>query len=309
MKRILSLFLVFIICFCFVGCGSDKFVNENAYSPLLYKVSDEDSTIWLFGSVHVATKDMYPLPDYIKSAFDNSDILAVEADIIALEQNASVLGEQMAKFIYKDGTTISDNVSKETYEKAKKILEKEESYNAFVDFYNASMWANTINNFLYTNLGYDSNLGLDSHFLQSAKDSGKTIYEIESVEAQYDMLSGFSKELQAFMLEDAVKTYNDKKAKEAIEKLIKSWYNGDEQGIIESNTADTSECTEEEKALLEEYNNAILTKRNIAMTDYAEKALQTDKDVFICVGAAHIVGDGAIVDLLCERGYEVTKVK
>ena len=45
------------------------------------------------------------------------------------------------------------------------------------------------------------------------------------------------------------------------------------------------------------------------MTDYAEKALQTDKDVFICVGAAHIVGDGAIVDLLCERGYEVTKEK
>ena len=45
------------------------------------------------------------------------------------------------------------------------------------------------------------------------------------------------------------------------------------------------------------------------MTDFAEDALASGKEVFICVGAAHIVGDGAMAQLLAQRGYTVTLVK
>ena len=47
----------------------------------------------------------------------------------------------------------------------------------------------------------------------------------------------------------------------------------------------------------------------IQMTDFAEKALKDGDSVFICVGTAHIVGEGAMVDLLRDRGYTVEIVK
>ena len=45
------------------------------------------------------------------------------------------------------------------------------------------------------------------------------------------------------------------------------------------------------------------------MTDFAEDALASGDEVFICVGAAHVVGEGAMADLLAKRGYTVTLVK
>jgi uncharacterized protein YbaP (TraB family) len=44
------------------------------------------------------------------------------------------------------------------------------------------------------------------------------------------------------------------------------------------------------------------------MADYAEEALKSGKEIFICVGAAHVVGEGAVADLLAQRGYTVELV-
>jgi uncharacterized protein YbaP (TraB family) len=49
----------------------------------------------------------------------------------------------------------------------------------------------------------------------------------------------------------------------------------------------------------------MVTQRNISMADFAEEALDSGKEVFICVGAAHVVGPGAMADLLTQRGYTV----
>ena len=45
------------------------------------------------------------------------------------------------------------------------------------------------------------------------------------------------------------------------------------------------------------------------MTDYAVDALASGEEIFICVGAAHVVGDGAIADNLRELGYTVEVVR
>ena len=44
------------------------------------------------------------------------------------------------------------------------------------------------------------------------------------------------------------------------------------------------------------------------LADFAEQALSSGKEIFICVGAAHIVGDGAVADLMSQRGYTVERV-
>lgn len=332
MKRWIACLLSLVLCFSLVACGNQEEKDEktlettenaelteekiaqtetegeaesNKNTPLLYRVTDGDGhVLWLFGSIHVGIEEYTTLPDYVLDAFEGSDSLAVECDVTAIENNAVEQIKVLKYLVYRDGTKIRDHVSEELYAKSVKILEENNLYNKALDSYCPAMWASTISSLLYTKAGFDPEAGVDLQLLSMAKESEKELLEIESVAFQYEMLGSFSEELQELYLEDAVEEYeNSEESTKELEKLLKAWASGDEEGLIEI-TRD-GEIPEEETELYEEFNKAMLTDRNEGMTDFAVDALQSGKEVFICVGAAHVVGKGAMVDLLTELGYTV----
>lgn len=326
MKKLLSLLLVLVMCLSFVACGTN---NETATAdtatteattapvskgstPLLYKAtSDNGGEVWLFGSIHVGNDDMYPLPDYVNNAYNEADSLAVEVDVIDMEENAMDYVADYQKVMYLDGTTIKDHISEDLYNDAVKILEDNDYYTSMLDYYYPSMWSSFIEVFEYENCGYDSKKGIDMHLLNLAKENKKNIVEIESASSQITLLGEFSEELQILQLEEVVAGYNTEESKTYLKDLVSAWTSGNEESITAIICEDSSseDYTEEEMKLLEEYNQKMLVDRNILMTDFAEKALKDGDSVFICVGTAHIVGEGAMVDLLRDRGYTVEIVK
>lgn len=326
MKKLLSLLLVLVMCLSFVACGTN---NETATAdtatteattapvskgstPLLYKAtSDNGGEVWLFGSIHVGNDDMYPLPDYVNNAYNEADSLAVEVDVIDMEENAMDYVADYQKVMYLDGTTIKDHISEDLYNDAVKILEDNDYYTSMLDYYYPSMWSSFIEVFEYENSGYDSKKGIDMHLLNLAKENKKNIVEIESASSQITLLGEFSEELQILQLEEVVAGYNTEESKTYLKDLVSAWTSGNEESITAIICEDSSseDYTEEEMKLLEEYNQKMLVDRNILMADFAEKALKDGDSVFICVGTAHIVGEGAMVDLLRDRGYTVEIVK
>ena len=75
--------------------------KNDAISPLHYKVNDgEGNTAWLFGSIHVGQDHFYPLPDYVTEAYENSDALAVEADMVTFHTDMEVQTQALMKLIY-----------------------------------------------------------------------------------------------------------------------------------------------------------------------------------------------------------------
>ena len=326
MKKLLSLLLVLVMCLSFVACGTN---NETATAdtatteattapvskgstPLLYKAtSDNGGEVWLFGSIHVGNDDMYPLPDYVNNAYNEADSLAVEVDVIDMEENAMDYVSDYQKVMYLDGTTIKDHISEDLYNDAVKILEDNDYYTSMLDYYYPSMWSSFIEVFEYENCGYDSKKGIDMHLLNLAKENKKNIVEIESASSQITLLGEFSEELQILQLEEVVAGYNTEESKTYLKDLVSAWTSGNEESITAIICEDSSseDYTEEEMKLLEEYKQKMLVDRNILMADFAEKALKDGDSVFICVGTAHIVGEGAMVDLLRDRGYTVEIVK
>ena len=69
------------------------------------------------------------------------------------------------------------------------------------------------------------------------------------------------------------------------------------------------EGTEENSEAYHEYTEALTGQRDVDMTQYAVEALQSGEEIFICVGAAHIVGEGAVAENLRELGYTVEIVR
>lgn len=330
-KRILSLLLSLVIIAGLAACGykesepkqkpaaeiwgadsSATVSGETSdITPLLYKVTDSYGNVaYLFGSIHVGYDKMYPLPDYVINAYEQSDVLAVECDIVAYEEDPSDDMEFIYSFLYTDGTTISDHIDRNTYKAAVRILEQNDSYNTFMDYYTPYLWADLINSFMTQDSRYTYEYGIDRHFIHEAYDDNKTIDEIESVEFQQQMMINFSPDLQEMLLQSAVEDYNSGYHERQIRELVNTWCSGNENELIKFAETDVDDAalSEREKQLLQEYNNAVLVERNLSMTDYAEAVLASGDTVFICVGSAHVVGDGGMTGLLRSCGYTVEAV-
>lgn len=307
MKRLILWLLIFAMCFALCACQGS---TRQETKPLLYRVTDESgNAVWLFGSIHVGREEYYPLPDYVLNAFDGADALAVEADIVAFEEDVNQQVEAMMPLVYLDGTTIKDHISQELYDQSVAALEGFDTYMSALDMYCPALWSSLIDSLLIEQLGADSNLGIDRHLLERAKETQKEILEIESAASQYQMLADFSDEVQALMLEGSVEMCQDPDAARGdLKELMDLWASGDEQAFATYLAGSDEDMTAEEKELYEEYNQAMLTNRNLLMAEHAEGALLSGKEVFICVGAAHVIGEGSMTQLLAQWGYTVERI-
>lgn len=290
----------------------DEEKNESQIKPLLYKVSDDKGNyIWLFGSIHVGEEYYYPLPDYVLDAFDSSDCLSVEIDMVALEKDTALMTKAISRIIYTDGTTIKDHLSADVYDEGVKILKDNKLYFNVMDHYMPALWGSLIDNILYEKIGAKPELGIDMHLLNRAYDQEKPVREVESAEFQYGMMADFSPELQEQLLKESINNYLNRvdESKEELKMLSETWAKGDEAQFEKVLNEEPEFKNDNEKKLYEEYNKALIIDRNLGMTHYAEQAIASGKKVFICVGAAHIVGKGAMAELLEERGYKVELIR
>lgn len=339
MKRIVALLLAFLLAFSLLACenqederNADKEANqviqeenpkddlndneeaddpetEVASTPLLYKVTDSEGHVaWLFGSIHAGRDDFYPLPDYVVEALTSSHSLAVEFDIVAFEKDLTAQIAVLQAMIYTDGTTIKDHIPAELYEEAVAVLEDAGMYNAMLDYYVPILWSSFIDSSQYEIIGADTELGIDRYLLNVAKQAGKPILDVESAELQYNMLANFSEELQIFLLRQSIESAKDPEtAKENLAAMMDIWASGDEEAFREYLTEE-EELADDEVALYEEYYKAMATDRNGSMADFVAEALESGENVFICVGAAHVIGPGGLLELLPVRGYTVERV-
>ena len=121
--------------------------------------------------------------------------------------------------------------------------------------------------------------------------------------------AGYSEELQEHLLLEAV-SYDPWSYQEGVLELYEMWCSGDEAALIAylSEEEDTSEMTEEEIALYEEYWTAMSTDRNAGMLEVAKQYLSGDKLVFFAVGLAHLLAEDGLVNTLRDAGYTVELV-
>lgn len=330
LNQFLTCFLILVLCLSLFGCGGEVEVldttqpvteaatqpaetdapQESTISPALYRVTDENGhTLWLFGSIHVGTEDFYPLPDYVMDAYNGSDALAVEIDIVAMEADLAGQMNLVKMMMYTDGTTISQHIPADTYERAVAILQENQLYNFVLDMYFPAMWWSTIETLAYEKAGAHAEYGIDQNLLLIAKEDSKEILEVESAELQYGLMAGFSEDLQAMLLQSAVDSYEDSAQTAAdCQALLDMWSSGDVDAFSAYLQEEETFEDESQRLLYAEYTEKLITERNQTMTEYAKNALLSGKEVFLCVGAAHIIGEGAIAENLRQLGYTVELV-
>ena len=288
-----------ILCLALVTSCSTPTDNEDTSPSFLWEVSSDTNTVYILGSVHVATADIYPLAEAIENAYEVADYLVVEIDTNAVS-TSEMTTLLMEKGMYPSGESLRDNVSDDLYSRLSQRLRELDSRGLLLSSMNLfEPWvvATTITELDYMELDYEVEYGIETHFLDKAEADGKDILELESAEFQLDIFDSMSYELQIIMLEDAV---DNPVTEDVMEALFEAWSTGDtikmEQMVFEG-------IEEDENYRI--FSNIIIDERNFQMVDKIEQYLQDDETCFVVVGAGHLVGENGIINLLDSKGYTV----
>jgi len=274
---------------------------QDGSTPLIWEARSNSNTIYLFGTIHVGARKMYPLSPAVEKAFSDSRVLALEAD--PTEPGPAL--ESMASAAYKPPDNIANHISPELMGKVEKVLPQVGLPIEYARLMRPALLAMTIAVIEVGRQGYDPNLGLDVHFARLAKQQGKPIVELESLSDQLALLQGFSPALQAGMLEAAVESVQSGTLATDLRDLVSAWRTGNVDGLQAQLQKDTDDLPPE---LAREYDDALYTARNRGMAQKVTAMLEGSEPTFVAVGAGHLLGPTGLVELLQAKGYRLRKL-
>jgi len=288
--------IIFIIIILMIAA----FAYAGEYSNFFWQVEKGDVTVNLCGSVHLMKPGYYPLREEIEQAFEESDILVLEFDINKIDMN-KIQELINTKGLYPEGDSLKTNLGEEYY--GKLGFELAEYKYTLESVKNQKPWymTMTLSSVRVSELGYTAEGGTDLYFAQKAK-GHKEIQQLETAEAQFEMLSSMDEHIQIEYLKELI----DKREEfnQEVEELMQSWIAGDDSTMYRLMNEEIKENPE-----LAGYYDKLFTERNLNMTDKIEQYLAEDneKEYFVVVGSGHYLGEDGIVNLLRERGYSVVR--
>lgn len=272
-----------------------------ASQPLLWQVQDKDSRVrlYLFGSLHYGDEAFYPLPDAVLQAHRDSDVLAVELDIdaldgekvrAALKQYGYYPGEknlqtQLGEKMWKTLTQVSENLGGDAQQ-----LKQFKPWLAALQLTNMQL----------ARSDYQQTLGLDKYFLTASRDK-KIILELESLDEQMQLFNQLSDAEQVEFLQV---TLNEQgKAEESLKRLADAWYQGDEPTLNELVFRSFRQ-----RKLGHRLYQFIFVERNKQMLKTIDAYMKKAQKIFLVVGIGHMLGEDGLVALFQAQGYQVTLV-
>jgi uncharacterized protein YbaP (TraB family) len=291
----LQLFLAFAV--AHLGLAQEKKAAATAARHSLWKVQGKNCSLYLLGSVHALKPEQYPLPAVIESAFNDSQIVAFETDIAAMEDPAMAM-KLMSKAKLPEGQTLQTQLSPEIYQQLTNHLKGSMVPMFMMEQFTPGFAAMMLVVSEIQKMGLDPNYGLDKHFFPLAQKAQKKIVPLETVEFQMDLLTTFTKAEGESLIKSTLKDI-DTMEKEFGD-LIKAWETGDDKGLEKI----LNKGMEEEPVIYKR----LLTDRNKNWIPKLEEMLQGDKNAIVIVGAGHLVGKEGVVELLKKKGNKVVQL-
>ena len=262
----------------------------------LWKVQSKKNAVYILGSVHFLKKEHYPLPKAIEDAFADAKRLVLEIDIEGL--GLEITQRMMLKAIYDNGKTLQESISKEAFtlagKRAKELGLDIYMLNQFEPWYVAL----TLATLKLQNLGFNPNYGVDKYFSMKAKETGKEIASLETLEYQIDLFDRMSPATQELLL---LQTLRDLDVMEKeFNRIIGAWAGGDAKTLEALLLKSFREFPEIHQKLVSERNRNWLHK--------IENFLAHNENFIVVVGAGHLVGKDGVIELLKEKGYLVEQL-
>ncbi|MGN6622179.1 MAG: TraB/GumN family protein [Sphingomonas sp.] len=255
--------------------------------PALWVVKDHDTTVYLFGTVHVLKPGLSWFDDAVKKAFDTSDSLVLE---LVMPDPAAMQATVMKMGMDPGGTPLSQKLpaaDRDAYLKAVAeigaplaVMEQLKPWLAATEFSVAPLGK----------LGYSPENGPETVLTAAAKAANKQVLGIETPEQQFGYLDGLSQEAQIDFLDSAIKDLPT--LGKDMDEMVADWSKGRPEALAKIMNDDLSGQTELKQTLL--------LDRNAHFASWIAARMKQPGTVFVAVGAGHLAGAGSVQDDLAK---------
>lgn len=269
--------------------------SQQDADPALWVVKDDDTTIYLFGTIHVLKPGLSWFDEAVKNAFDKSGELVIE---MVEPDAATAQGIVLPLVISASGPTLTEKLPADKRPELAKAAADAGIPAAALDRFDPWFAAITLTMSGLPRLGYDPQSGADRTLQAAAKAAGKKVQGLETLEQQLGYFDTLPEPLQVQFL---VSTLDDlPKMGTELDKMVKSWAKGD------PNTLATT--MNEAMRKTPELAKVLLTDRNARWADWIEQRMTQPGTVFLAVGAGHLAGADSVQAKLAAAGLKAVRV-
>ena len=290
-------FSILLLLFAAFTAGN-ALAQKSGVTPLIWEVRSEANTVYLLGSIHLGRSDMYPMGPVVEKAYQASKIVVLEADPTDQE---SIMGAISAS-LYEPPESLQKNLPGPLLARLSRTLERYGIPLEQVQPMKPFLVAITLASIEYAKAGFDPSLGVDMHFARRAKQDGKPVVELESFGGQMALMSNLSGGLQESMLQVTLDSIDKGEIPALVGSMVDAWKSGDEIRLLDTVSAEERKLP---AAVTQEFHRKFMSDRNVAMVGKIESMLKQPDVHFIAIGAAHLLGQDSVLQILSEKGYRV----
>ena len=269
-----------------------------AAKPAMWKLSDKDTIIYLFGTIHLLPKGtQWRTATFDKAATSASD-LVIETMID--EANPMAAAQEMMKLAVSPNLPpLADRVAPDKRAKLIEVAGKTGVPMAVFD--KLETWGATFILLSVTmkELGLDPSSGVESTLKSEFTSAKKPIGQLETNAEQFGFFDTLPEKAQREFLTSVLD--DPAKAKKQFDEMLAVWTRGDVRAM--------GETFNREFAKSPELRENLLRKRNANWNGWLQRRLATPGTTMVAVGAGHLSGDDSVIEMLEKSGYKVKRVQ
>lgn len=263
--------------------------------PALWKVADADTTIYLFGTIHLLPDGIEWFSGPLADAFAHSDELVTEIPKVPDDETGAML---LKHATLPSGENLRAGMSDAERARFDAALSAQGLPPATLDHYKPWFAAMTLATLPLRRRGFELEHGIESELDARNAALGRPRSGLETLDFQLGMFDALDPAVQRkylFEVIDALPTFD-----KDIAEIIASWTAGDAAKLAEELNAEN-----DDPALVE----ALLLKRNRAWAQWIRQRLDKPGTIFVAVGAGHLGGKGSVQDQLEQAGIHASRVQ
>lgn len=268
-----------------------------AAAPALWAIRDADSTIYLFGTVHMLRPQTQWRSAKLDAALKGSDELVLE---IVGGDDPAVMQPLMLRYGLDRTTPLSKKLTAKEWAKAKGYAERMGVPAPAFDAMRPWLASITLAMAPMIRAGFDPQKGVEQVLTAEIKAAGGKLNALETPEQQLRFFADLPVADEVALLRATLKDVDDTPAK--LDKLVDAWAGGDLKAL-------KAEFVTQMKTDYAPLYKTLIVNRNAAWADELKAKLNGKGVSFVAVGAGHLVGPDSVQALLAKRGVRVERLQ
>ena len=264
--------------------------------PALWVVKDKDTTVYLFGTIHVLKPGLSWFDEAVKGAFDRSDEVALE---IVSPDPATMRGLVQSTGIAAPGTPpLTERLSPDKRTAFTKAVTDLGLSADALDRYKPWLAATTLSIAPLSKLGYAQDKGPEEVITLAAKAENKPVIGLETAAQQLGYFSSLSDSAQMQFLASTLDELPD--VGSMMDEMVDDWAQGKPENLAELLNDDLKDSPEVAKVLL--------VDRNKRWAQWIKQRMARPGTLFIAVGAGHLAGPDSVQAQLAKLGVRSSRI-